>query len=42
MCLVYLPDADFVDAPFAETVGITGVVPVSVGATLVWLLLMIS
>ena len=41
MCLVYLSDADFVDAPFAEAVGITGVVPGSVGVNHVWLLLKI-
>ena len=41
VCLVYFSDADLVDAPLAEAVGRTGAVPGSVGATHVWLLLML-
>ena len=41
MCSVDFSDADLVNAPLAEAVGITGDVPVSVGATHVWLLLVL-
>ena len=41
MCLVDFSDADIVDAPSAEAVGRTGYMKRSVGATHVWLLLMI-
>ena len=40
MCSVGFSDDDLVDAPSAEAIGRTGVVPGSVGATRVWLLLM--
>ena len=41
MCSVDFSDADLVDAPLAEAVGITGAVPGSVGTTHVYLLLKI-
>ena len=42
MCLVDFSDDYLVDAPLAKAVGITSAVPVSVGATHVWLFLKIS
>ena len=41
MCFAYFSDADIVDVSLLEAFDITGVVPGSVGATHVWLLLTI-
>ena len=41
MCLVDLLNADLVDAPSSETIGITGAIPGYVGATHFWSLLII-
>ena len=41
MCLVDLSNDNLVDAPSAEAIGRTGVVPGSVGVNHVWLLLKI-
>ena len=41
MCSVDFSDADLVYAPLAEVVGRTGVVPVSLGVTHVFLLLVL-
>ena len=39
MCLVNFSNSDLVDAPWEESVGITGALTGSVRATHVWLLL---